>query len=354
MSNFTFTKKKISSIYTATSNKSYDLKELSKNINISDQEILKHQNTTGIESVFRGEYLTTSDYSVRAAECLIKDNNIDVNEIKALIFVTQTPDFIIPKTSSIIQDRLKLKNDIFVLDINDGCSGYIYGLITSLQFCSKNVDKILLLSGDTPSKQINSKDKSSNLLFGDGASATLIEYDENCNDDIYLSQGIDGSGYQSICINDGGYRNPINKKSFDEFSDEKGNIRSKLNLNMKGDNVFLFGISRVPKQLKNFINDFNIDINNIDFFVMHQANMMMNKMIAKKLKIEENKTLYSLKKFGNTSSLSIPLTIVVNKDKFKNKVSSFLLSGFSVGLSWGNAFIKISNDTNLKHIYINE
>jgi 3-oxoacyl-[acyl-carrier-protein] synthase-3 len=349
MADFKFLNVNIKGVYTSVPESFKSIFDIGFEVGLSNDEILKFQAATGVNKLHSSEKITTSDYCIQAAKELLTDLNWSSSSIDSVIFLTQTPDYILPKTSTIIQQKLNLRDDIFVLDINDGCSGFIYGLITAFQFCSPNIKRILLMMGETPSKMVNPKDKSANLLFGDGGSCIAIEYEAN-EYNQYISSGIDGSGFESIIINDGGFRNITNSNSLKEKIISEGIVRNKLNLQMNGEDVFLFGISRVPKEIKFFLDLHSFSNEDFDFFIMHQANLKMNKMISKKLKVDEKKVLYSINEYGNTSSLSIPLTLTVNSHLLKGKNVKILCSGFGVGLSWGSALLNINDKTIFKNI----
>lgn len=295
------------------------------NTNTNEKFIL----TTGVsEKRIAGKNLCTSDLCIEASQKLLSDLRIDKNEIEILVFVSQTPDYKLPVTSTILQHKLGLPQTCLCLDIPLGCSGYVYGLsvISSLMNSGK-IKKGLLLVGDTISKEIGSDDQSAEPLFGDAGTATLLKYDEVANPMLF-SLGSDGEGYESIIIHNSGSR----------FRD---NENSKLFLN--GIDVFNFGTNKVPKVVRQFIDNFDLDKDSIDHFVFHQANKLMNDKIYKKLDIPTNKTVSSLKKFGNTSSATIPLTIVTEL-KGIEKDKTFLFCGFGVGLSWGAFYTKASNN----------
>ena len=328
MADFKFLNVNIKGIYTAVSESFKSIFDIGFEAGLSNDEILKFQAATGVNKLHSSENLTTSDYCIKAAQELLIDLNWSNSSVDCVIFLTQTPDYILPKTSTIIQQKLNLRDDIFVLDINDGCSGFIYGLVTAFQFSSPNIKRILLMMGETPSKIVNPKDKSANLLFGDGGSCIAIEYEVN-EKNQYISSGIDGSSFDSIIINDGGFRNITNSNSLEENIISDGIVRNKLY------NYYL---------TKHFTNE------DFDFFIMHQANLKMNKMISKKLKVDDNKVLYSINEFGNTSSLSIPLTLTVNRHLLIGENLKILCCGFGVGLSWGSALLNVNDKTIFKNI----
>jgi 3-oxoacyl-[acyl-carrier-protein] synthase-3 len=356
MANFEFRNARIKAITAAIPANIQKVEAVAQKMGLSRDEIDKAIATTGVHNLPRSKYLTTSDLCVSAANNVITDVGWSKDEIHAVIFVTQTPDYVLPKTSSTIQYRLGLRDDIFVLDINDGCSGFIYGIITAFTLCSKNLSKILLLVGDTPSKQVGPNDKSSNLLFGDGGCAIAVEFSDGENAlPTFASQGVDGSKYSAIIIPDGGYRNVLTSESLVEKKAEGGILRSQNNVAMNGQEVFLFGINRVPNEIKRFLQENNINCSLIDYLILHQANLMMNRIIAKKIGFPDKKVLTSISEYGNTSSLSIPITIVKNAGQhFEGKSTTVLCSGFGVGLSWGSVLYTFQGDEIFKQMYINE
>ncbi|HRO48269.1 ketoacyl-ACP synthase III [Agriterribacter sp.] len=292
-----------------------------------------------------GDDICTSDLGVAAAEKLMDELQIDRMEIGILVFVSQTPDFhFLPNTACIIQDRLKLSTESLAFDVPLGCSGYVYGLsIISSYLSSGQIKKGLLIVGDTASKTTSKKDKSSAMLFGDAGAATILEYDEQA-EGIYFHLATDGNGYKAIIVPDGGFRNPFSATSLVERSNEQGLIRNSVNLHLDGLDVFSFGISEAPKTCRKIMEYLNIINDDIDYAIFHQANKMMNEKIRKKLSLPENKVPYSLKHFGNTSSASIPLTMVTEmRTDLQQKTNRLLLCGFGVGLSWGTAYGTFSN-----------
>jgi 3-oxoacyl-[acyl-carrier-protein] synthase-3 len=309
---------------------------------MNKDESEKYIQATGVKQRrITSDNLCTSDLCLEAAKNLIKGLKWENEEIEILIFISQTPDYILPSTATILQHKLNLPKSCLAFDLTLGCSGYVYGLsvISSLMKASK-IKKGLLLAGDTISKIVSKKDKSTYPLFGDAGSATGIELLENSST-LFFDLGSDGEGYQAIIVPDGGSRNKFQYRSLESKMLEDGIERNNCNLKMEGMDVFSFGITQVPKNINNLLRFFNIEKDKINYFIFHQANMMMNQMIVKKLKLPAEKVPFSLNNFGNTSSASIPLTIVseLNVDLLDQK-KDILLSGFGVGLSWGSVFIK--------------
>lgn len=285
--------------------------------------------TTGVHERRWSNSLTTSDLCVSAAEKLIADLGWEKTEIGALIFVSQTADYILPATSCIIQERLALSKECLSLDISLGCSGWVHGLgVIAALMQNGTIRRALLLAGDAKARVVDS-----DPLFGHAGTVTAIEYDAG-NDGLKFHFGTDGSGYDAIIIPDGGARNGITMHSFDEEEIE-GKHYSRLQDRMKGMDVFSFGITTAPKSVKKLAEHNAIDYLQYDYFIFHQANMKMNNMIAKKLKLPAEKVPSSMAHFGNTSSASIPITIVSELKGLVEGHKKFICCGFGVGLSWG-------------------
>lgn len=301
--------------------------------------------TTGVKERRVSDILTTSDLCYAAAEKLITDLHWGKDEVDALLFVSQTPDYILPATACILQDRLGLSKECFATDISLGCSGWVYGLSVALGLLGDSkIKKALVLCGDAKKRFRTEGNLLRDPLFGSAGTATAIEYRKGENG-IKFHFGTDGSGFDAIITPDMGSRNPVTKDSFD-FEDYEGKTSCRLMTRMKGMDVFSFGISTAPKSVKKLAEHYSFDYLDTDYFVFHQANMKMNNMIAKKLKLSPEKVPSSMYHFGNTSSASIPLTIVGElKGKIENKPTKFICCGFGVGLSWGTVAFETNNIT---------
>jgi len=255
--------------------------------------------------------------------------------------MSQAPDFPVPATSPILQNRLELPNSTMCFDINQGCSGYIYGLATSFSFAAnEGIRRILFLDGETFTKVVSKKDKVNAPLYGDAGTATLIE--KGASADSYFSLFTDGSGKDVLIIKAGGARYPSSKSTLEETVREEGNIRSDHQLFMDGMEVFNFTIREVAKNVQGILEYSKHKLEDIDYVIFHQANKFMTDFFAKKLKILPHKIPYSLDRFGNTSSASIPLTVVTEmREKIKDR-TKVILSGFGAGLSWGSALLDLA------------
>jgi 3-oxoacyl-[acyl-carrier-protein] synthase-3 len=225
-------------------------------------------------------------------------------------------------------------------DINLGCSGFISGLSVVYSFMEKRgLRKALLLDGETRSKVYSPKDRKSAFIFGDAGIAALIEYDDRFGKS-HFSLNSDGSRGNLIMIPGGGYRHPSSEETLKEkIVDEYGNIRSDEHGYMDGNDVFNFVIVEIPKDIKRLFTDANIDISTMDYYVFHQANNFINSYIAKKMKLDTSKIPSTIHKYGNTSSVSIPLTIASElKGKLEGR-HQMMLSAFGVGMAWTTAIV---------------
>lgn len=282
--------------------------------------------------------LTTGDLCYWAAERLIADMGWDKHEIEAIVFVSLSPDYMQPATAGILQDRLGLSKECFAEDILLGCSGWVYGLCNAVSLVSSgNMKKVLLMAGDAKFRAKHPLDP----LFGFAGTVTALEYDE-CAAPIRFHMGTDGSGYDALIMPDGGARNQLSVDSFKVESID-GKQMHRVQPRMKGMDVFSFGITTVPKSFKKFCEHFQTSLDSYDYYVLHQANKKMDDAIVKKLKLNSEQVPFSLHDFGNTSSASIPLTIVTRlKNLCTNSVKNIICCGFGIGLSWGTVSFVIT------------
>lgn len=306
-----------------------------------EEDVRKVVEKVGIyERRFVEEGICSSDLCLAAAEKLINDNHIDRCDIDLLIFISQTPDYRMPATSILLQSRLGLPHSTVAFDITLGCSGFLYGLsVVYAMMQNHGLKKALILDGETRSKVYSPKDRRSAFLFGDAGIAALVEQNEAFGNS-YFSLNSDGSRGDLIMIKGGGYRYPSSLETLKErIVDEYGNIRSDEQGFMNGSDVFNFVIVEVPKDIKRLINYVGLVQGDIDYTVFHQSNNFINTFIARKLKLDMSKIPSTIHKFGNTSSVSIPLTIA---SELKNKLEghkTLLLSAFGVGMSWATAIV---------------
>lgn len=306
-----------------------------------EEQVKEVINKIGIyERRFSDEQTCSSDLCFAAAQKLIIDNGINRDEIDLLVFISQTPDYRMPATSVTLQHRLGLNNTCIAFDINLGCSAFLYGIsVVYGMMQTGDIRKALILDGETRSKVYGLRDRRSAFIFGDGGVAALVEKND-CFGNTYLSLNSDGSRADLIMIKAGGYRHMSSPDTLiEKVVDEYGNIRSDEQGYMRGGDVFNFVIREIPKDIKKIMEVANISVDNIDYFVFHQANNYINSYIAKKMKLDANKIPHTIEKFGNTSSVSVPLTIISElKGKLKGE-NKLLLSAFGVGMTWATGIV---------------
>lgn len=279
---------------------------------------------------------TAGDMALKAAEKLFEEHGIDRNDIDFVLLCTQSPDYFLPSTSCILQDKLGLRQDIGAFDFNLGCSGFVYGLSVAKGLVAAGIAKnILLLTSETYTKYLHPKDKGNRTIFGDAATATLIS-DTGFAEIGEFVLGTDGSGYEQLIVKSGASRNPMMQN--DVCFDDNGNPISSDHLFMNGPDIFTFTIERVPKMVQDLLNKSNLEKDDITLFVPHQANMYILEFLRKKMKIDKDKYYINLANFGNTVSSTIPIALCEahNEDKLHGHV---LLAGFGVGLSWGGVIL---------------
>lgn len=300
---------------------------------------------TGVEQRrFTVDGQTASDLCYAAAEKMIHDHAIDKAEIDIVLFISQTPDYRMPATSVTLQHRLGLSKDTAAFDINLGCSAFVYGLSVAYAYANMpSIRKVLVLDGETRSKVYHPKDRKTAFIFGDAGVAAIVEKQDNLGKSFF-SLNSDGSKSDLIKVDAGGYRNQSNAETIKEkVVDEHGNIRTDEHGYMNGADVFNFVLREIPKNIKKTLAYASSNPEDCDYIVCHQANKFMNDYLAKKLKLDKSKVPSTIEKYGNTSSVSIPITIV---DQLKDKLEGhkkLLLSGFGVGMSWATAILPTKN-----------
>lgn len=280
-----------------------------------------------------------SDLCVAAADQLLNQMAIDRDSVDALIFVSQTPDYRMPATAVLLQDRLKLKKATGAFDVNLGCSGFVYGLNLAYSLAANpGIQRVLLLNGETRTRAYSMRDRATGLLFGDAGTAALVE--KMPVGPAWFSMNSDGGRGDLICIRHGGYRHPSTPDSLLEREQADGSIRSDEQGEMNGAGVFEFLIEEVPKDIRAILATAGMEVGLFDYFVFHQANKFMNEHLRRKMKIPPEKMPYSLESFGNTSGVSVPLTMATRlAEPLAQAAQQLFLCGFGVGLSWASAIV---------------
>lgn len=281
------------------------------------------------------EWQCFSDLAFVAAEKLLEALQWQREEIDALIVVTQSPDYPIPATAIILQDRLGLSHGTIAFDVNLGCSGYPFGLhLLGSMISAGGVKKGLLLVGD---RSATVKDP----LFSDAGTATALEFDASAAP-MHFDLNSDGSGYKAIMLPAGGHREPYGVQHLIPTRDEHGYLRTPADLILDGPAVLSFSTQRVPPAVERLLEYSQVAKDDIDYFVFHQANRMINETIRKKLGLPVEKVPSTLHDLGNTSGASLPVTMTARLNaQLQGQRNRLLLGGFGIGLSWGTAIVDI-------------
>lgn len=282
---------------------------------------------------------TATDMATQSANKLFNEHNIDRSSIDFVLLCTQSPDYFLPTSACLIQNRLGLSTSCGALDFNLGCSGFVYGLTLAKGLIAANIAKnVLLLTAETYSKHLHPKDKGNRTIFGDASAATLISTEGFASIEEF-SLGTDGRGAENLIVKKGGLRQPVAKK--DLFIDENGNPTSSDYLYMNGGEIFNFTSEAVPLLVDQLLVKNKLSKDNIDLFVFHQANKYMINYLRKLLDIDKERFYIYLENVGNTVSSTIPIALYEAKKTRKLK-GNILLAGFGVGYSWGGTLLKVN------------
>ena len=303
----------------------------------------RFKKATGIEARYLSNGTqTVSDLSFSAAKALMEKKGLTGEDFDAVILITQTGDYKIPSTAYVLHKRLGIKQDCLVFDINLGCSGFVNGIyILAGLIESGTINRGLLLVGDSDTNHQVSDDTSFTMMFGDASSATIVEKGEGTIRGMIRS---DGEGFNTLITPIPGARFP------GIFSSEEAGLQKK----MDGNDVFLFTITKVPTLFKEFYSTFDCSADDFDYYILHQANLMIVNQIAKKLKLSTEKVPVSLKEYGNTDGASVPVGIVDLCKDIDNKKLNLITSGFGIGLSWGIVSFEIDTKDVLPMIITDE
>ncbi|MDE6271923.1 MAG: ketoacyl-ACP synthase III [Muribaculaceae bacterium] len=279
---------------------------------------------------------TASDLAVKAVGQLLSDLKWEPSDIDCLFYVCTSRDFIAPQTACILQDRLGLRNDCFVMDLPLGCSGWVYGMsVIGSMMSHGSLKKGLLIAAETNTRNRSKTDRTVRPLFGDAATVTALEYDPSSASPMRFSFGVDGSGYKAVWAKYGGMRYPVTPESLELTEYEPGVSRRGTDMVVNGMDVFGFAIKTPPNALKEFIAEFEVDTDKLDLLLLHQANKFIDEKIRKSLKIPAEKVPYCMEEFGNVTSASIPLTLVARcSETLRSRPCYMLACGFGVGLAW--------------------
>jgi len=336
--NFKFLNKKISGILSVVPSHCVNFLDEIDNYGFSKEKHLTLQKVMGFDErrIVAGDECA-SDLCLFGLEYLFDKELLNKDDIDALIFITQTPDHLIPPTSSVLHGKLGLGREVLCFDINQGCTGYLYGLLQAFLLLEQSdINKVVLLNGDTLSRCSCPKDRNIYPLIGDAGTITIVETTDDHND-IFLNLKMDGSRSDWLMVPAGAFRMPSTEQTRKVRVLSDGNQRSDEHFYMNGPGVFSFSQTDVPDGIKALFQFASMDMNEIDYFMFHQPNRFMLEKLARKLSVPREKMPGNVgEKFGNSSSASIPVNICYNishlllEEKMKT-----CMSGFGVGLSWG-------------------
>lgn len=309
---------------------------------MGEEEVEKMISSVGIhERRICDDGVCPSDLCYEAAKKLMEDNDIASESIDMLLFMSQTADYRSPATACILQNRLGLTKECAAMDLSLACSGFVYSLSCALAYASMpGINRVLLLDGEAFSKVVNPQDKVNVPLYGDAGTATLVEKGD-FGESVFILK-TDGAGEDAVKI-PAGIRNKITAESCIVKERENGNFRNDLEVYMDGMAVFNFAIKVVPKGVKEIMTVTGRELSDLDYLIFHQSNRFMTDFFIKKLKFDATKVPYCIGRFGNTSSASVPLTIVSELQGQLDTKKNVVMCGFGAGLSWGTVFMQFKD-----------
>lgn len=318
----------------------------------SSDKIKRLSRSIGIKSKFvcgAGQRFAT--LAEEGINWLVSNLKLKADDIDGVVVITQSSDYLIPGTAVLLQDRCRLSKNTLAYDINLGCSGFPYGLFVANGHLLSGMKRILLVVGDQ-SYSPGTTDEGHGVLFGDGVSvASLILKETHVNAPSLFNCGTDGGGYEALYIPHGGKVRPVDPESFISKVDITGVVRSGVDVVLDGPKIHNFSVGLVPTELIEICNANNWQPESVDYFVLHQANKLINETIRQKLKLPSDKFPEILSDFGNTSSASIPMAMTARLDgKWNAKDCKTVMCGFGIGLSW-STFSYISDGTEISHHY---
>lgn len=344
--NLKYHNKKITGILTVLPTHEVTFEEEMGNYNFSAAKSMKLKMAMGYNKHrIVEEGVCVSDLCVYGLNNLFERELLKREDVDALILVTQSPDHFMPATSNVIQGRVGLSTDVFCMDINQGCSGFIVGLMEAFMLLEQDaIKKVVLMNADVLSRKVSKRDRNSNPLTGDAATITIVEKSvESCAIHGFLK--MDGTNAGALMIPAGGFRQPVTPETAEMQEDAAGNFRSLENLVMKGDEVFNFVQREVPPMIEELLTMANCDKSEVDWYMFHQPNRFMLNKLADKLGIPHAKMPSNIvENFGNASGATIPTNISFNVGAdLKQNQYVFCLAGFGVGLTWGALLMNIGN-----------
>jgi 3-oxoacyl-[acyl-carrier-protein] synthase-3 len=339
MASLVFSKASIAGIASTFPCNKVSTADLAASVGVDSDRIIS---MTGIENRrIAPDHICASDLCVDAAERLLDELGWQRETIEAIIFVTQSPDYVLPATACIIQQRIRASDQCLCFDVNMGCSGYVYGLSIAFSMVQSGLKRVLLLVGDTSNRYLSPQDRSVMFLFGDSGTATAI-HDKPSSSGFVV--GTDGSGAKDLIIEGGQARKRPRRENLDRVADEGGNMRSPCELYMNGAEVMAFTLRVVPKLYSELLELVGVTSEAFDAVVMHQANKFLLDNLARKIGLDRARVPSSVRHFGNTSCASIAVTITeCLSERLKSRNERLALIGFGVGWSWGACSVELDH-----------
>ncbi|MEI5983694.1 ketoacyl-ACP synthase III [Sphingobacterium sp. PU5-4] len=353
--NINFSNKKITGILSILPSNEVMFEDEIHNYSFSEAKSMKLKQAMGFKSkrVVSDQSTTSFDLIVKGLDYLFENELLYKDSIDVILFVSQSPEYIMPPTSNLIHGKYGLDEKVFCLDINQGCAGFIIGLQQAFMLLNtEGINKVVLCNADVLSPKVSKHDRNSNPLIGDAAAITIVE---NTLEETKIVGEVrmDGSGAMALNVPAGGARMPITEETSTLYEDSFGNKRSKNHLVMQGDNVFNFVQTKVPEQINNIVKRSKDSVDSIDYFLFHQPNRFMLQKLADKIGVNREKLPSNVvENFGNSSGVTIPIVTCFNLgEKLENSDFKVCFSGFGVGLTWGTIIMTIGNLDFCKLIY---
>ena len=343
---FSFKGKKITGILSILPQKVVTFEEEMGNYSFSESKSLRLKKVMGYNTHrLAAPGQCSSDFCIHGLQYLFDNGLLAKDEIDALLFVSQSPDYFMPPTSNLIQGHFGLKQDMVCLDINQGCAGFEMGLLEAFMLLDQeSINKVVLMNADVLSPKVSAHDRNSKPLIGDAAAITIIEKSDD-DRPILSSVKMDGSDAKVLMIPAGGFRMPSSLETAVEHADEAGNLRALDHLVMEGDSVFNFVQREVPPMIAHLLDRAGLAPDDVDWYMFHQPNKFMLNKLADKIGIAREKMPANIvENFGNSSGVTVPLNISYNLgDSLERSSARLCMAGFGVGLTWSAILMRVGN-----------
>jgi 3-oxoacyl-[acyl-carrier-protein] synthase-3 len=289
------------------------------------------------------EGVCVSDLVVRGFQYLFDERLLAAEDIDALVLVTQTPDYFVPPTTSVIHGRLGLRRDVFCLDINQGCAGYVVGLMQAFALLDQeSIRRVALVTADVLSRKVSRRDRNSYPLVGDAAAITLVEREPG-GGPIPATMQMDGTRHGALIIPAGGFRTPSSPETAAMEDAGDGNFRARDHLRMEGSDVFNFVMTEVPPMIAGLLRQAGTTIDAVDYFMFHQPNRFMLQKLAEMIGVPYEKMPSNVvERYGNSNSVTIPAALALNvAEEILRRRRRICFAGFGVGLTWCSMLMNV-------------